>query len=245
MADILFIKTSSLGDVIHHMPALTEARKALPQATFTWAGGGSLRPAGAPASGGERGDPGRLAALAQVARYAGDARPRSPAACAPSGRGATTRSSTARACCAPPFIARLAQRTPPRLRRRQHPRAARRDVLRRPPSRQPRSACGRAQPHPQRPGARLYAAGRARFRARPRALCRAGRALCRAAARHRAAEQGMAGSELDRARPGASRAHSDAALGHAKPSGRAASGLPPRCRARVYPNARRSMRWRG
>ena len=36
MADILFIKTSSLGDVVHHMPALTEARKAQPQARFTW-----------------------------------------------------------------------------------------------------------------------------------------------------------------------------------------------------------------
>lgn len=36
MADILFIKTSSLGDVIHHMPALTEARKAHPGARFTW-----------------------------------------------------------------------------------------------------------------------------------------------------------------------------------------------------------------
>ena len=27
MSDILFIKTSSLGDVIHHMPAVTEARR--------------------------------------------------------------------------------------------------------------------------------------------------------------------------------------------------------------------------
>ncbi len=36
MAEILFIKTSSLGDVIHHMPAVTEARKALPQARFSW-----------------------------------------------------------------------------------------------------------------------------------------------------------------------------------------------------------------
>jgi heptosyltransferase-1 len=36
MASILFIKTSSLGDVIHHMPALSEARKAHPDATFTW-----------------------------------------------------------------------------------------------------------------------------------------------------------------------------------------------------------------
>ena len=36
MAEILFIKTSSLGDVIHHMPAVSEARKALPQARFSW-----------------------------------------------------------------------------------------------------------------------------------------------------------------------------------------------------------------
>ncbi|HXF88974.1 MAG TPA: lipopolysaccharide heptosyltransferase I [Xanthobacteraceae bacterium] len=36
MADILFIKTSSLGDVIHHMPALTEARARRPDARFHW-----------------------------------------------------------------------------------------------------------------------------------------------------------------------------------------------------------------
>lgn len=36
MADILFIKTSSLGDVIHHMPALTEARARRPDAHFSW-----------------------------------------------------------------------------------------------------------------------------------------------------------------------------------------------------------------
>src|SRR3569833_1541360 len=36
MADILFIKTSSLGDVIHHMPALTEARARAPEARFAW-----------------------------------------------------------------------------------------------------------------------------------------------------------------------------------------------------------------
>src|ERR1700754_3226968 len=36
MADILFIKTSSLGDVIHHMPAITEARRHLPDAHFAW-----------------------------------------------------------------------------------------------------------------------------------------------------------------------------------------------------------------
>ena len=36
MADILFIKTSSLGDVIHHMPALTEAHAHRPDARFAW-----------------------------------------------------------------------------------------------------------------------------------------------------------------------------------------------------------------
>jgi heptosyltransferase-1 len=36
MADILFIKTSSLGDVIHHMPAVTEAQRRQPQARFAW-----------------------------------------------------------------------------------------------------------------------------------------------------------------------------------------------------------------
>jgi heptosyltransferase-1 len=36
MADVLFIKTSSLGDVIHHMPALTEARAQRPDARFAW-----------------------------------------------------------------------------------------------------------------------------------------------------------------------------------------------------------------
>ena len=34
--DVLFIKTSSLGDVIHHMPALTEARARLPNHRFAW-----------------------------------------------------------------------------------------------------------------------------------------------------------------------------------------------------------------
>jgi len=36
MTDVLFIKTSSLGDVIHHMPALTEARRQRPDARFAW-----------------------------------------------------------------------------------------------------------------------------------------------------------------------------------------------------------------
>jgi heptosyltransferase-1 len=36
MSNVLFIKTSSLGDVIHHMPALTEAKRHRPDARFAW-----------------------------------------------------------------------------------------------------------------------------------------------------------------------------------------------------------------
>ena len=34
--EILFIKTSSLGDVIHHMPAVTDARRHRPDARIGW-----------------------------------------------------------------------------------------------------------------------------------------------------------------------------------------------------------------
>jgi heptosyltransferase-1 len=36
MADILFIKTSSLGDVVHQMPAIGDARRHLPGARLAW-----------------------------------------------------------------------------------------------------------------------------------------------------------------------------------------------------------------
>ncbi|HEX2654794.1 MAG TPA: lipopolysaccharide heptosyltransferase I [Xanthobacteraceae bacterium] len=36
MSDILFVKTSSLGDVIHNMPAVSDVRKVLPKARITW-----------------------------------------------------------------------------------------------------------------------------------------------------------------------------------------------------------------
>ena len=36
MSDVLFVKTSSLGDVIHHMPAVTEARARRPGLRFAW-----------------------------------------------------------------------------------------------------------------------------------------------------------------------------------------------------------------
>ena len=36
MVAVLFVKTSSLGDVIHHMPAVTDARRHLPDARLSW-----------------------------------------------------------------------------------------------------------------------------------------------------------------------------------------------------------------
>ncbi len=36
MSDVLFVKTSSLGDVIHHMPAVTEARAQRPTFRLAW-----------------------------------------------------------------------------------------------------------------------------------------------------------------------------------------------------------------
>jgi heptosyltransferase-1 len=44
MADILFIKTSSLGDVIHNMPAVTEARAHRPGARIAWVVEDALAP---------------------------------------------------------------------------------------------------------------------------------------------------------------------------------------------------------
>src|SRR6185312_13001200 len=36
MTEILFIKTSSMGDVLHQMPAITEAKRHFPNARITW-----------------------------------------------------------------------------------------------------------------------------------------------------------------------------------------------------------------
>lgn len=36
MDSVLFIKTSSLGDVVHHMPAVTDARQRFPDAQIAW-----------------------------------------------------------------------------------------------------------------------------------------------------------------------------------------------------------------
>ena len=36
MTDVLIIKTSSLGDVVHQMPAIVDAARACPQVRLTW-----------------------------------------------------------------------------------------------------------------------------------------------------------------------------------------------------------------
>jgi heptosyltransferase-1 len=36
MTEILFIKTSSMGDVLHHLPAVTDARRHFPRARLSW-----------------------------------------------------------------------------------------------------------------------------------------------------------------------------------------------------------------
>jgi heptosyltransferase I len=36
MPEILFIKTSSMGDILHHMPAVTDARSRFPDARISW-----------------------------------------------------------------------------------------------------------------------------------------------------------------------------------------------------------------
>ena len=211
MADILFIKTSSLGDVIHHMPAVTEARKAPPGRALHLAGGGGFRAAGAPCIR-RSARSSRWPGGAGASRFyrAGDVGRDRRAACAPSARSATTRSSTARACCAPALIARIAHG-------RRHGYDAQASASRWPRcsttgatasaaicmrSTRNRMLSGLALGYtPQ--GAPDFGLDRARFR-------RGRRALCRAAACHRAAEQAMAGGELDRARQGArSRASSN------------------------------------
>ncbi len=72
MSDILFIKTSSLGDVIHHMPAVSDARRHRPQARIGWV----VEEAFAPLvrlhrRGGQR-HSGRVAPLARGAVQPGD-----------------------------------------------------------------------------------------------------------------------------------------------------------------------------
>jgi heptosyltransferase-1 len=99
MANILFIKTSSLGDVIHHMPAIAEARRHLPDARFAWV----VEEAFAPLV---RLHPAVDEVIPVAARRWRRARPQpgrmSGTSSAISVRAATTRWSIPKGCCAPP-----------------------------------------------------------------------------------------------------------------------------------------------
>ena len=235
MAEILFIKTSSLGDVIHHMPALTEARKALWRRGLHVAGGGGFCAAGAAASGGGRHYPGSLAALAKVALCAGDAGRNRRQVSAPSARATMTKLSTAKGCCVRAVIARMAHG-----RRHGYDAASIREPLAsvfydRPLSRRPRAACGRAQPHPERPGARIYAAGRPDFgldRARFTASARVMRCCCTPQRGRKSNGRRRIGSTLGTASTARDQSNW-CCPGARRPSARAANGSRPE-----VPNAR-------
>ncbi len=224
MPDILFIKTSSLGDVIHHMPALTEARRHLPQAHFSWL----VEEAFAPLV--------RLhPAVSDVIPVASRRWRRAfylPSTWSEIGAGvAAIRSRRydeivdTQGLLRSAVMARLA-------RGRRHgydaqsirERAASLfyDVRHSVSRDQHAIARNRALDWAR---ARLHARRRDRLRARAAGTRRAGgRLLRRPAARHRAAGEGMAGGIVDRARAGAVRARcvARAAMGQCQPSTRAA-----------------------
>ena len=85
LSQILFIKTSSLGDVIHHMPAVSEAQAPCAGARIAWVVEEAFVAAGAAASGGDRRYSGRArrwrripfspATWREIGRASGDARP--------------------------------------------------------------------------------------------------------------------------------------------------------------------------
>ena len=171
MSDVLFVKTSSLGDVIHHMPALTEARAQRPAFRFAWV----VEEAFAPLV--------RLhPAVDDVIPVASRRWRRSLPGPLDMARGRTILARAARAelrcdhrhAGPDPIRADRARgtRPPPRLRRRQHPRACGVAVLRCPAQRRARPACDCAQPRLDRSCARLFARGTAGLRARPRKTVR-------------------------------------------------------------------------
>ena len=234
MADILFIKTSSLGDVIHHMPALTEARARRPDARFAWL----VEEAFAPLV---RLHP-AVDTVVTVAWRRWRKSLASPATLREIGASLTAIRAErydeivdSQGLLRSALIARVA-----RGRRHGYDRASIREPLASlfydvRHTRQPRPACGRPQPHPDRARARLYAAGCAGFRPRPCALPRRRSALCRAAARHRAPGKGVAGGGLDRARHGAGGRglRSGAALGLERRTGARRAHGGESCRARA------------
>ena len=246
MSDILFIKTSSLGDVIHHMPAVTDARRHRPDARIGWV----VEEAFAPLVRLHR----AVESVIPVASRRWRRAPFSPATWREIGAfKRAMREQThetvidAQGLVRSALIARFA-----RGRRHGYDRDSVReraaswfyDVR----HRVDRSLHAITRNRMLTGAVLGYAPRRrARFRARPRgADGRRGDARRHPAARDRAAGEGMAGRALDRARSGArrERLRDRAAVGHAKPSGGAASRSPPPCRTRRCPSASRSMRSR-
>ena len=242
MADILFIKTSSLGDVIHHMPALVEARRRLPDARFAWV----VEEAFAPLV--------RLHPAVDEVIPVASRRWRHALLSAATWREvrAFRRLVRSRAYDAvidtqgllrTAVIARLA-----RGRRHGYDSASIREPL-----------AARFYDVRHRVSRDLHAIDRNRILTglalgyspegaidfgldRAALADAAGGALCDPAACDRAGDQAVAGGALDRARPRArgARARSCSCHGAPRPSGSAASASPPACRARVSPIAARS-----
>ena len=247
MSDILFIKTSSLGDVIHHMPAVSDARRHRPDARIGWVVEEAFAPlvrlhravdsvipvasrrwrraAMSPSTWREIVDV--LARDARADPRHGDRRARA---------GALGGDRALRA------------RPAPRLRPRERARVARALLLRRALPRRSVAARDHAQPHADRAGARLCARRPARLRSRSRGADRqrAGRATRSCCTRPRGPRRNgrsRAGSSL-RAR--LRRADfRRCCRGAPRPSGGAAPRSPPRCRARGCRTFSRSTGWRG
>ena len=164
---VLFVKLSSLGDVIHHLPAVSDLRARRPEVAIDWAVEEAYAPARAPAPRGRARDPRRPAAPAREPRSRRRPGARSPgraARCA----SRPLRLDRRRAGAAEERGRGAGSRAGPLFGydRREHPRARRGALLRPGPRRAARAACRRAQPPPGGRRLRLRARGPARLRPR-------------------------------------------------------------------------------
>ena len=249
--DVLFIKTSSLGDVIHHMPAVTEARARRPGRRFAWVVEEAFAPLvrlhpavddvipvaarrwrRAAAGGRRRGARSRLSGAALRARTYDEVidtqglffKSALIARARAGGGMATTRK---------------ASRSGWRLMALRRAPSGRDGTSMR--SRATATLTGLALGYAPRGRAGLRARSRAHRGAKPAAPYGV---LLHATAR---AGQGMAGGELAKARGGARRRHFDLVLpwGTRGRARRGRSASPQASRARACRSGSRSMRWRG
>ena len=198
MKDVLFIKTSSLGDVIHHMPALTEARAQRPDARFAWV----VEEAFAPLVRLHPAVDEVIPVAARRWRARAAARRRRGARSAAFRRALRARTFDeivdTQGLLKSALIARYGAGAAARLRPQEHQGAGGVLALRRAASGRVEAARDRAQPRADRPwrsatrreGPPDFGLDRASLAAT------GGRALRRAAARDRARREGMAGGEL-------------------------------------------------